>query len=304
MERADLYRVFDLGGALRGLTTIKQGDPLSKIYLPMVNAQSALNQLLGTSPQAQVDLCKEAARGLKNVVDRIDAAHFMDGKGNFKYPDDAAKLIIAPWLAWEVEAAYQNFEAVFRAEMQAASTYWVPKRGAYSTRDLVDAFDRSFLPELHASIGEKALSEYRNAGRCFAFGLWSAAGYHACRAVEAVLRPYYCFLLKKKDNEARTWGDLIKDLREKSDEPKASEKALFYLQQLKDNERNPLMHVRVVLEEIDADMLLNSSKIAIGLMANHLKIMKQDEPTLGDMLVEAPAKLVTVEISPEDEQAA
>jgi hypothetical protein len=301
MDRADLYRVYDLGASVRPLTSIKNGDTLAKVYVPLLTAKGALSQLLGPTPQARLDLCTQAARDLLEVVGRIEISHFTDKETRtFTYPQDADTKQLEPWFVWQLEGAYQNFESVFRAEMQAAATYWVPKRGAYSTRDLVDAFDLSFLPELRLVLGEKALSEYRNAGRCFAFGLWSAAGYHSCRAVEAVLRPYYCLLTGKEDNEHKTWGDLIKELKGRTEEPKASEKALFYLQQLKDNERNPLMHVRVVLDEQDADILLNSSKVVIVLMAREIQSVHERR---AKSLVENATKLALVEATKNDKAA-
>ena len=114
---------------------------------------------------------------------------------------------------------------------------------------------------------EMRLSEYRNAGRCFAFGLWTAAGYHSCRAVEAVLRCYHFEFSGKEAIEGKTWHNLIDDLEKSEQKHKPGEKTLFYLRQLKDSERNPLMHVRVVLDEQDADLLLNSAKIVMVLMA-------------------------------------
>jgi hypothetical protein len=52
---------------------------------------------------------------------------------------------------------------------------------------------------------------------------------------------------------------------------------------LKDSERNPLMHVRVVLDEQDADLLLSSAKMVMVHMARELislKIEKEAMPLL------------------------
>jgi hypothetical protein len=275
MERADLYRVFELGAALKPARELRDGAVLSEVFSAIISAQSALRTLLSADPQVRTEFSLAAAKEALDAIEIIDRLHFRDANsGSIIYPEGADSKIIEPWHLWRLTKAMQNFDSVFRAEMKVAATYWVPKRGTYNTNDMVDAFDRSFLPELIEFIGEKSLSEYRNAGRCFAFGLWSAAGYHACRAVEAVLRPYYCLLTSKEDREAKTWGDLIKELKAKADEPMASDKAIFYLQQLKDNERNPLMHVRVVLDEQDADILLNSAKIVIVLMAREIKTIQ------------------------------
>jgi hypothetical protein len=286
MERADLFRVYELGDSVHPLGTVRDGITLEGLFGPMVNARSALMQLVGNDPQVRVELCQAAAKEVLDVIDYVQRGNYWDDKANtFKWPDNPQSPV-QNWYLWQLRNAIQNFEAVFRAEMQAASTYWVPKRGAYSTRDLVDAFDRTFLPELHETLGDLALSEYRNAGRCFAFGLWTAAGYHACRAVEAVLRGYYDEMCAKELTEGKTWGTLIDDLTAEAEDPKPNEKTLFYLRQLKDSERNPLMHVRVVLDEQDADLLLNSAKIVMTLMAREIiaekKRMKElcAEPSL------------------------
>lgn len=272
MDRAELYRVFELGGALHPLSSISHTDTLSKVFSIISPARAALSQLLGAAPHARVDLCVPAANELKVTLDAINQEYFVDkATGKFTYPTDAATKQIDPWNVWSLEKSIQGFEAVFQAEMQTAATYWVPKRGSYSTRDLVDSFERTFLPELHGTIGEAALHEYRSAGRCFAFGLWTAAGYHSCRAVEAVLRAYYLAFTGKDAKEGQTWHHLIEGLESASSDPKPIDKTLFYLRQLKDNERNPLMHVRVVLDEQDADLLLSAAKMVIVHMARELK---------------------------------
>lgn len=268
MDRADLFRVYELGAELHPLSNITNESTLGQFFVAYASAERAIAVLLGADPQIKVELCLQAARELKQSILTIEQAYFRDEKGTWKYPDDPNIKI--GWYSYGLRSALQNFEAVFRAEMQTASTYLVPKRGALSTRDLVDAFDHSFLPDLHSTLDELALSEYRNAGRCFAFGLWTAAGYHACRSVEAVLRKYYDTMSSKETTDGKTWGTLIEDLEKETDDPKPNEKTLFYLRQLKDNERNPLMHVRVVLDEQDADLLLGSAKIAMVLMAREL----------------------------------
>jgi len=274
MDRAELHRVYELGGAihrLRGLTT---DTSLTEYFGVYIGAESALKQLLSNDPHVKIDLCRDAAVNLQSVIQRIERSRFMDEKGAFVFPEANKKL---EHDYYQLREAFQNFEAVFRAEMQAASTYWVPKRGTHSTRDLVDAFDRTFLPELHPIIGDSALTEYRNAGRCFAFGLWTAAGYHCCRAVEAVLRPYYEAFTGKEEKEGQTWHNLIEGLEQVAAGPKPVDKTLFYLRQLKDNERNPLMHVRVVLDEQDADLLLAAAKIVIVHMAREMINLEKEK---------------------------
>jgi hypothetical protein len=106
--------------------------------------------------------------------------------------------------------------------------------------------------------------------------------------VEAILRNYYQKLTGKEATDGKTWGTIIDDLEAAEvDDPKPNEKTIFYLRQLKDSERNPLMHVRVVLDEQDADLLLGSAKIAMVLMARELQAIEKAEsegPTLSSIL--------------------
>jgi hypothetical protein len=256
MDRAELHRVYELGGAIHRLADLSTQTPLNVYFSAYLGAETALNLLVGTDPQVKVELCMDAARRLLGTIQGIERRLFFNKEGGFTIPQDKT----LDFNYYELRDSLQNFEAVFRAEMQAAATYWVPERGTHSTRDLVDNFDRSFLPDLHKTIGETALNEYRSAGRCFAFGLWTAAGYHSCRAVEVVLRPYYVAFTGKEEKEGQTWHALIEGLEAATAEPKPVDKTLFYLRQLKDNERNPLMHVRIVLDEQDADLLLSAAK--------------------------------------------
>lgn len=276
MDRAEIFRIYDLGANIRPLLSIQDNITVGDFFLPMMNAQSALSQLLGPTPQAKIEVCRGEAQRLWEIIGQIEKTHFNDEKGNWRWPADSAKEVGA-FVAMRVRSDAQAFETVFRAELELAATYWVPKRGSYNTRDLVDEFEKAFLPELHSSIGHVALAEYRSAGRCYAFGLWSAAGYHVCRAVESVLRKYFSAYTNKPDAGVRNWGGLIHQLNLLKTEPKPKTNTMFYLQQLKDNDRNPLMHVRIVLNEGDADILLNQAKVVIALMAREMIALEEEK---------------------------
>ena len=108
-------------------------------------------------------------------------------------------------LAWSVTKAIQNFEAVFQAEMgRRLPLVGAEERGSYTARAIWLMLRARLLPEHHWIIGD-GVAEYRNAGRCFAFGLWTAAGYRAASSCSAhlLLSDYW------PDEEGKTWRDLI-----------------------------------------------------------------------------------------------
>src|SRR5258708_40014403 len=78
MDRAELYRVFELGGALHPLSSITHNDTLAKVFSIIAPARAALQQLLGAAPHARVDLCVPAANELKSALDSINDEYFID----------------------------------------------------------------------------------------------------------------------------------------------------------------------------------------------------------------------------------
>lgn len=133
MDRADLYRVYELGAAIGRLDRLTNATQVGDFFGILITAQNALTELLGAAPQAKIELCAGDARALKGRLDEIDATHYRDSSGNLSYPQDGNKTV-GPYHVWAVGEALQSFQAVFRAEMQSAATYWVPTRGSRSTR--------------------------------------------------------------------------------------------------------------------------------------------------------------------------
>lgn len=267
MNKIDLYSIYVIGYELHAIISLVNNDvKAGDIFLPLWSANRAINELLSLDSPVKLDFCRPAALKLKEEIKKIGVKYLWDENGSIRLgitPD----VPINSWELYGLKDAISAFETVFQTEMQRAATYLVEKRGTYDTSDLVDRADNVFSTELKGVIGERALSEYRAAGRCFAFGLYTASGYHCCRAAEAMLREYFRTITGQTDTGNETWGQLIADL-EKVKAPKEPDvKTLGHIRHLKDHDRNPLMHLKADLELIDADILLSASKVAISAMA-------------------------------------
>ena len=146
----------------------------------------------------------------------------------------------------------------------------------------MDHAERILESDLHTEMGSKAVSEFQAAGRCFAFGLPTATGFHVCRAVEAVLETYYK-LFSGKTRTLRGWQDYIDALQEiaedSSAKAKPQERTLHDLTHLKDSSRNPIMHPRVILDDVDADVLISAGKNAMIQMALEIREIKLSQST-------------------------
>ena len=279
MNRVDVYRLYEAGHQTHPVTQLfGEIDPL-RLFSVLTGARAALTAFLGPPEMVPMTLSKGAAIELLNEVDRVFSRHFVEpDTGNWRLPPDNAP--IHDFWVEQVRTRAVAFEAILRSDMQNAAIYSVAKKGSYETSDLVDQADITFSPTLGGVIGEQAKSEYRNAGRALAFGLDSAAGYHACRAVEAVLRAYVRHCTGKPDDKMATWHDLLKALEDPNCPIKAEPKTLHEIKALKDFDRNPLMHLRVTLTPEDADIILSRAKVVMTLMAQEIPANAQNVPAI------------------------
>jgi hypothetical protein len=168
----------------------------------------------------------------------------------------------------------EKFETLLSTEMGEATTYFVPPRGIYSTAALIDFADKSFPGEIASYVPEKAKTDWRAAGRCLAFNLFSSSGFHVARAVEAAMESYYQLFSGKPGKTLRSWDDYHKELqkiKQGNPTPSPEEKTLVEFDQMRQDFRNPIVHPRVTLEEADARILFNNGESLIIAMAGEIK---------------------------------
>jgi hypothetical protein len=168
----------------------------------------------------------------------------------------------------------EKFETLFSTEMGESATYFVPSRGIYSTAALIDFADKSFPTEIAGYVSEKAKTDWRAAGRCLAFNLFSASGFHVARAVEGAMESYYQLFSGKAGKTLRSWDDYHKELQKikrGNPTPCPEEKTLVEFDQMRQDFRNPIVHPRVALEEADARILFNNGESLIIAMASEIK---------------------------------
>jgi hypothetical protein len=280
VERINQFSFYQLGSALRSMATYAGETSPHTVVWDLWRAQRQIDELIDGKP-IPLGVCRTAAKSLKEAMDYTDESHFRekDEKGNMKVfvpASDAPK--IPPWEFVAIKDALTKFETVFSAEMGEATTYFVPRRGIFYTPDLVDKADNSFPESIRGHIPDKARVDWRSAGRCLAFNLLSASGFHVARAVEGTLELYYQLFSGNSGATLKTWNDyhqaLIKIAATKPT-PAPAEKTLAEFVQMKDDYRNPIMHPRIMLTESDARMLFDNGESLIIAMAEEIKAIRE-----------------------------
>ena len=143
--------------------------------------------------------------------------------------------------------------------------FLVESRGIFDTNKLIESPEMALPSDVIIWIEKnapKAIVDLREAGKCLAFGLATASGFHQMRFIESVLFPYYEKLPKiigtpdklLENEKERNWGKYI----EKLEKRQAKDSVIKFLRHLKNEYRNPLMHPEDSLTVEEANLLLGT----------------------------------------------
>ncbi|MBA7490300.1 hypothetical protein ES702_00837 [subsurface metagenome] len=94
-------------------------------------------------------------------------------------------------------------------------------------------------PSVFNSLPEIAQYDFIEAGKCIAFELPTSAAFHMLRGTEAVLRHYYCSIVRRNRAEL-LWGPMVESLRRRRIPPPAP--LLDNLDNIRRSFRNPTQH--------------------------------------------------------------
>ncbi len=136
-------------------------------------------------------------------------------------------------------AAFGTFEQALALDLGRAPIFFVTQKAIYSTPALINYAEMALTDDVRSKVSEAARRDLNQAGRCLAFGISTASGYHALRAVGKVLREYYEAKLGKS---AKDVG--MKQCIDELTKAGAEKKTMAALDQLRDLRRNPIDHQR------------------------------------------------------------
>src|SRR5260370_4743119 len=175
MQRINVQYFYRLATLVRPLDKIVVGQTVEDVFAELYSAETELNLFLwndimppDTSFQSGYDLLQ----AIKELTKEIGNNHQIN-------PVEANKIT----------NGLRQFEIVLQADYSRRDMFAVSKKGIYSTTDLVERAESMFSKAIQERIPE-ATSDMHAAGRCIAFELATAAGFHIFRAVEAVGREY------------------------------------------------------------------------------------------------------------------
>lgn len=253
MEQINAYGFYLLGKWLDS-TFLSATWPIKDNFRAWHAARGVLSMLLEGDVKVRLNESAPAGRRLLAEIDGV----LTDFAAN-------PELMLAEDRVRSFHAAWGAFEQAVQVDLSRAPIYFVTTKGIYATDFLINGAEFAFVPEVYEAISPAARADINQAGRCLAFGTWTASGFHALRATEKVLREYYEVTLNQPGANVMM-ARAIDELRRAG----AEAKTLAALDQLRDLHRNPLSHPEVFLTKAEAMELFNICIGAISASARQI----------------------------------
>lgn len=251
MDRINLPFFCDIGVSINALATADAKTATAvDLLVRLLGAGADIATLLDT--YSELTICRPAGQELMELETEL-----IEWFRNANPDQQKAGASAANYKLTLLPAKAQSFNTVLRAELQSLAAYAVRPKGIYATDALIERASSAIPESFRTEIPIRAIDELDSAGRCIAFDLPTAAGFHSMRAAEVVVK-LYCSEFgttgKQKD-----WGAYVKSLETTS----ADKKVIATLDQIRVLHRNPTIHPDAVLSLEDAEVLFNITQSAI-----------------------------------------
>lgn len=261
MERINGFPFYLLGnnlGVLIDHLNNRQQYTLKNLHLDSFYSIQSLEQFIQSS--LILPLSKKAAQNIISTIKPIIDKNHIEAKG-----EDALSLEQKSGVLF----AINHFQGLLFAELSDCDLYFISPKRAYQMQKLIFSAE-DVLSELSKKmLSQECKNEIQEAGRCIAFDLPTACGFHIFRAVETVVLMYFPAInvpVPTKPGE-KNLGKYI-DLLEKNG---VDANIIGMLKHLKDGYRNPLMHPEISLGDDEAQDLFQFAISAIGTMTKDIE---------------------------------
>jgi len=174
------------------------------------------------------------------------------------------------WLITEVREAAKEFETVLRNECQLMDTYFISKKGVYSTKDLVDSAHHQIPESSRSHLSDQSKLDFDQAGKCIALDVPTAAAFHLLRGTEVLVREYYELIVpgpKRAPAKMRNWGVYIKLMKQNHGDADL----LSLLDHMRAAYRNPVTHPEENYTDERAQVLFGLCVSAVVLLVGAIR---------------------------------
>ena len=263
MKQINTYAIYLMGRWIDSVY-LHARMPLDHNILAWQSARSLIDILLKGDFSLKLNESSQSAEWLRTCIDNVLAMHRADQRATLTDEQVA-----------QFNQAFASFEQALALDLGRAPIYFVSQKGIFATTPLINSAENALTDDVREMVSDEAKEDLNQAGRCLAFAVATASGYHALRAVEKVARDYYQAILRENPGQV-TMKRVIDTLRSSE---KADKKTMGILDQLRDLHRNPIDHPDVFLQLPEALELFNVCTSAVSAMARQIDAIKKASTT-------------------------
>lgn len=262
MKRVNLTQYYVFGSVIHRLMAFPSTEekPID-YYVTIIQSISWIRSFLDDE-MIPMPISKKPANRLKEALvslqSKIDLELSTEKHFATKYSDEILR----------VNHAAKMFATVFLGELSEVRTYFVSQKRAYDTKALIESAETIFSETTWDGLPEKARDDIREAGKCLAFDLGTATGFHLTRAVESVVLQYLTILCPQKLGSLKSSEKNLGGYISLAKAHGGHEEICATLDQFRALHRNPLIHPE---ESLSVDEALNMLGIAQSAIARIMR---------------------------------
>lgn len=257
MLRISLSWLAESCAAINNLKELRAGLSGADAWMPLSTAETTLNALyLGSIYRPYLKISPDKAFELSTKLKELVAKVLSDDKYG-----------LSDLEAWEVRKLSNEFLVVLNSELASLPAFLVAHKENYDVDRLI-ANGAGLFPAVMVGKVPEAFEDAQEAGRCLAFEIYTACGFHTFRVLESVLRRYWSVV---SDGAPLPVPQSIGKIASQLESQKLCEDKVYeVLKQVAKLHRNPIAHPEVQLSADDAIGILGMARSAITPMLQAL----------------------------------
>jgi len=264
MKVVDLPFFIELGAALEEASSIDPKGEVFDAYFQLFRLRANLD-ILDSGEHARLSATAHDLAQLRAALIKFENGHFRNEEGGWRSPPDGEK---SEYELSSLLSIISRFRTVLIADLRVAAAFAVMRSGIFDVNLLVNSAHEALGDDARKNLDVSVLHEIDACGKCLAFNLPTASGFHAMRAVERAIRAYLGkFFSSDEIRKMNNWGQYIAGLERANSadsKTKPSQEAIALIRQIKDIYRNPVIHPERVLSPEEAATLFHSTLAAIS----------------------------------------
>lgn len=253
MERVLIHSYWQFGTAVRYVQDATVGQSIHGDHNLLRNVDSILRKLEALGLQVTLRACDDLRLIQKELKDT----------------EADSKLTVAQSV--RLRRTITVLRKTLEAELKGFGAYVIsPKR--LDVERLVSDVPSLFAPGVFQALSPVAQLDLMEAGKCIAFERSTAAAFHLMRAVEDVLRGYYCHFVKRDRLSPLLWHPVVQALRTHR---RAKTQTTLYanLDNIRVSFRNPTQHPDKVYDIHEVQDLLG---LCVDVINRMRRIVEED----------------------------